>query len=187
MPKFRQLPRYRQVGSLRTRFIDGCDVIPFQFFRQLGNSFPAAISWNSACSFRVVNSSQCRPGRRLKGVENFMNPYIIILIVLIVFSIVATGSSAYAVGPYFENESPSRGQFQGPNATWPRPDVPLWSPSSPPIVSRELLKKGEIVFRDPIAPNKAESAPADVINPLAGKDVAHRGRSCLTWSMQKSR
>jgi hypothetical protein len=110
----------------------------------------------------------------LKRVENPMKPYIVIFIVLAVFSIAATGSFAYAVGPHFENESPSGGQFQGPNSTWPRPDVPFWSPSSPPIESRELLKRGEIVFRHPIEPNKAESAPADVISPLVGKNLARR-------------
>jgi hypothetical protein len=97
-----------------------------------------------------------------------------LLRILITFSIVMAGSPVHAVGPYFENESPGRGQFEGPNPAWPRPEASLWSPSSPPLQSRESLKKGEIVLRNPKEPGKARAAAPDVINPLAGKDVARR-------------
>jgi len=67
----------------------------------------------------------------------------ILLSVLVAVSILWTSSPVHAVGPYFENEGPVR--EQGPNPAWPRPDEPLWSPSSPRLQSRESLKKGDII------------------------------------------
>ena len=71
----------------------------------------------------------------------------VLLSVLVAVSILWTGSPVHAVGPYFENESQGPGQFAGPNPVWPRPNEPLWSPSSPRLQSRESLRKGEIVLR----------------------------------------
>lgn len=54
---------------------------------------------------------------------------------------------ANALGPFFENESTERGQLQGPNSNWPRPDSSLWSPPVPLQVYPETLKKGDIILR----------------------------------------
>ena len=69
-----------------------------------------------------------------------MRGHIMLLGVLIAASIACTGSQAGAVGPYFENESAGNGRFQGPNPAWPKPGEPLWSPSSPPLLSIESLR-----------------------------------------------
>lgn len=74
--------------------------------------------------------------------------------VLFAVSIASTALPAYAVGPYFENESPPRGQIQGPNPAWPRPDASLWSPPAPLFVPKDFLKKGEVVSRNPAPPDK---------------------------------
>jgi len=108
--------------------------------------------------------------------------------VLTALSIACTGSPVHAVGPYFENESPPRGQTQGPNPAWPRPDASLWSPPGPSFVPRELLKKDQVVGRNPTEPNKRPATAAvgsgggssrtgpppavDVINPPADKRIA---------------
>jgi hypothetical protein len=108
--------------------------------------------------------------------------------VLIAVSIACTALPAYAVGPYFENESPPKGQTQGPNPAWPRPDAPLWSPPGPLFVPKEFLKKEAIASRNHTEPNKdpataavdsgggssgTGSSPAvDVINPPADKRIA---------------
>jgi len=108
--------------------------------------------------------------------------------VLTALSIACTGSPVHAVGPYFENESPPRGQTQGPNPAWPRPDASLWSPPAPLFVPRELMKKDEVALRKPTEPDKRPAAAAvgsgagssrtgpppgvDVINPLADKRIA---------------
>lgn len=93
---------------------------------------------------------------------------------VIAFSIVSMASPVDAVGPYFENESPGRGYFAGPNPVWPRPDEPLWSPSSPLPQSRESLKKGEIILRNPKEQDKARAAAPDVIDMPADKNIARR-------------
>jgi len=80
--------------------------------------------------------------------------------VLIAVSIACTTLPAYAVGPYFENESPPRGQIQGPNPSWPRPDASLWSPPSPLFVPRDLLKKDAVALRNPTEPNKRTATAA---------------------------
>src|SRR2546422_11611463 len=81
---------------------------------------------------------------------------------VIAFSIIAITSPVHAVGPYFENESPGRGQFGGPNRIWPRPGEPLWSPSSPRFQSREAFRKGEIVLRRQKWPDEARAAAPEV-------------------------
>jgi hypothetical protein len=78
--------------------------------------------------------------------------------VLIAVSIACTAIPAHAVGPYFENESPPRGQTQGPNPAWPRPDASLWSPPGPVFVPRDFLKKDKVTSGNPTEPNK--QAPA---------------------------
>src|SRR5438105_9962105 len=85
-----------------------------------------------------------------------------ILSVLIAFLILYTGSPVHAVGPYFENESSPRGQNQGPNPSWPRPDEPLWSPSKPQILSVESLKKGDIILRHSKQSGKVETSATNV-------------------------
>ena len=82
--------------------------------------------------------------------------------VLAAVSILWTGSSVHAVGPYFENESSPRGQNQGPNPTWPRPQAPLWSPPNPQILTIESLKKGQIVLRNSQESTTATTKAADV-------------------------
>ena len=93
--------------------------------------------------------------------------------VLVAASILWTGSQVYAVGPYFENESSPRGQNQGPNPSWPRPDEPLWSPPNPQILSIESLKKGQIILRSPKKPSTAATEAPDVID-KTHKQVAQR-------------
>ena len=95
----------------------------------------------------------------------------IVLSVLVAGSILWTGLPVHAVGPYFENESSPRGQNQGPNPTWPRPDEPLWSPPSPQILSIESLKKGQIILRNSKV-SAATEAP-DVVD-KTHKQVAQR-------------
>ena len=91
--------------------------------------------------------------------------------VLVAASILWTGSSVYAVGPYFENESSPRGQNQGQNPSWPRPDEPLWSPPSPQSLTIESLKKGQIILRNSKESGRTE-APAVVDK--THKQVAQR-------------
>ena len=98
----------------------------------------------------------------------------VLLSVLVAVSILWTGSPVHAVGPYFENESQGPGQFAGPNPVWPRPNEPLWSPSSPRLQSRESLKKDEIVLRNQKDPDKARAASPDVIDMPADKNIARR-------------
>jgi hypothetical protein len=92
----------------------------------------------------------------------------VFLSVLVAGSILWTGVPVYAVGPYFENESSPRGQNQGPNPTWPRPDEPMWSPPNPQILSIESLKKGQIILR-----NSKESSTAATKAPDVG-DKTHQ-------------
>jgi hypothetical protein len=108
--------------------------------------------------------------------------------VLIVVSIACITLPAYAVGPYFENESPPRGQTQGPNATWPRPDASLWSPRGPLFVPRDFMKKDALALKNSTEPDKHPATAAvgsgggssrtgpppamDVINPPADKRIA---------------
>jgi hypothetical protein len=93
------------------------------------------------------------------------------LSVLVAVSILWTGSPVYAVGPYFENESSPRGQNQGPNPSWPRPDEPWWSPPSPQILSIESLKKGQIILRN--SKESAKTEAPDVVD-KTNKQVAQR-------------
>jgi hypothetical protein len=74
--------------------------------------------------------------------------------VLIAVSLACTALPAYAVGPYFENESPPRGQIQGPNPAWPRPDASLWSPPSPLFVPKDFFKKDKVAVRNSTEPDK---------------------------------
>src|SRR5438034_10518921 len=97
-----------------------------------------------------------------------------VLSVLIAFSILWTGSPVHAVGPYFENESSPRGQNQGPNPSWPRPDEPLWSPSKPQILSVESLKKGDIILRNSKQSGKAETTAPNVVDAPSDKRMARR-------------
>ena len=96
------------------------------------------------------------------------------LSVLIAFLIWYTGSPVHAVGPYFENESSPRGQNQGPNPSWPRPDEPLWSPSQPQILSVESLKKGDIILRNSKQSSKAETTAPDVVDASSDNRIARR-------------
>ena len=98
----------------------------------------------------------------------------VFLSVLIAFLIWYTGSPVHAVGPYFENESSPRGQNQGPNPSWPRPDEPLWSPSQPQILSVESLKKGDIIFRNSKQSGKAETTAPSVVDAPSDKRIARR-------------
>ena len=82
----------------------------------------------------------------------------VFLSVLVAVSILWTSSPVHAVGPYFENEGSPRGQNQGPNPSWPRPDEPLWSPPSPQILTIESLKKGQIILRSSKEPSTATVA-----------------------------
>jgi hypothetical protein len=93
--------------------------------------------------------------------------------VLAVVSILWTGSSVHAVGPYFENESSPNGQNQGPNPTWPRPQAPMWSPSNPQILTIESLKKGQIILRNSKESSTAATKPPDVVD-TQPKQVAQR-------------
>jgi hypothetical protein len=93
--------------------------------------------------------------------------------VLVAVSILWTGSSVHAVGPYFENESPPNGQTQGPNPTWPRPDEPLWSPPSPQIWTVESLNKGQIILRSSKESSKAATEAPDAVD-RTHKQVAQR-------------
>ena len=98
----------------------------------------------------------------------------VLLSVLVAVSILWTGSPVHAVGPYFENESSPRGQNQGPNPSWPRPDEPLWSPSKPQILSIESLKKGDIILRNSKQPSKAETTAPNVVDAPSDKRIARR-------------
>jgi hypothetical protein len=98
----------------------------------------------------------------------------ILLSAVIVFSLTAIISPVYAVGPYFENESPGRGQFSGPNPIWPRPDEPLWSPSRPRVQPGESWKKGETGLKYQKEPDKAQTAAQDIIEMPTDKNTARR-------------
>jgi len=98
----------------------------------------------------------------------------VIVSVVIAFSILWIGSPVHAVGPYFENESSERGQFAGPNPSWPRPDEPLWSPSKPQILSIESLKKGDIILRNSKQSGKAETPAPNVVDAPSDKRIARR-------------
>lgn len=98
----------------------------------------------------------------------------VFLSVLVAVSILWTASHVYAVGPYFENESSPRGQNQGPNPSWPRPDEPLWSPSQPQILSVESLKKGDIILRNSKQSSKAETTTPNVVDAPSDKRIARR-------------
>jgi hypothetical protein len=81
---------------------------------------------------------------------------------------------ANALGPFFENESPERGQLQGPNSSWPRPDTSLWSPPVPLHLYPESLKKGDIFLRSFNEPGKAEAATRDVVDVRPMTQTAQR-------------
>ena len=93
--------------------------------------------------------------------------------VLVAVSILWTDSPVYAVGPYFENESSPRGQSQGPNPTWPRPDEPLWSPPNSRFLSQESLKKGDIILRSSKESRAAATKTPEVVD-QTHKQVAKR-------------
>jgi hypothetical protein len=97
----------------------------------------------------------------------------VFLSVLAAVSIVWTGSSVHAVGPYFENESSPSGQTQGPNPTWPRPDEPMWSPPSPQTWTVESLKKGQIILRSSKESRTAATEAPDAVD-RTHKQVAQR-------------
>lgn len=94
--------------------------------------------------------------------------------VVVVFAMMRAGSPVHAVGPYFENESPVMGQTQGPNPAWPRLDEPLWSPPNPGLLSRESLKKGDIILRNSKESSKAGTTAPDVVDAPADQHVARR-------------
>ena len=98
----------------------------------------------------------------------------VFLSVLAAVSILWTGSSVHAVGPYFENESSPSGQNQGPNPTWPRPQVPMWSPPNPQILTIESLKKGQIILRKSKESSTAETKEAPDVVDKTHKQVAQR-------------
>jgi len=98
----------------------------------------------------------------------------VFLSVLVAVSVLWTGSPVHAVGPYFENESLERGQFAGPNPSWPRPDEPLWSPSQPQILSIESLKKGDLILRNSKQSGKAEPTTPNVVDAPSDKRIARR-------------
>jgi hypothetical protein len=106
---------------------------------------------------------------KIEGLQR--NSKKVFLNVLVAVSLLWTGSPVYAVGPYFENESSPRGQNQGPNPSWPRPDEPLWSPSSPQILTIESLKKGQIILRS--SKESARTEAPDVAD-KTHKQVAQR-------------
>jgi hypothetical protein len=97
----------------------------------------------------------------------------VFLSVLAAVSILWTGSSVHAVGPYFENESSPNGQNQGPNPTWPRPQAPMWSPPNPQILTIESLKKGQIILRNSKESTTAENKAPDLVDKIH-KQVAQR-------------
>ena len=78
----------------------------------------------------------------------------VFLSVLAAVSILWTGSSVHAVGPYFENESSPGGRSRS-ESHLAEPDAPLWSPPNPEILTIESLKKGQIILR-----NSKESSTA---------------------------
>jgi len=98
----------------------------------------------------------------------------VLLSVLVAVSILWTGSPVHAVGPYFENESQGPGQFAGPNPVWPRPNEPLWSPSSPRLQSRESLRKGDIILRNSKQSGKAETTAPNVVDAPSDNRIARR-------------
>jgi hypothetical protein len=83
--------------------------------------------------------------------------------VVAVTSIIWLSSPVNAVGPYFENESPGRGQFEGPTPSWPSPEASLWSPPVPLFIPQESLKKSDTLLRSLKESGKAEAAPRDVV------------------------
>jgi len=95
----------------------------------------------------------------------------VFFILLVAVSMIWTVSPAQAVGPYFENESSARGQFQGPNPGWPRPDEPLWSPSNPRVLSSQSLKKGDIILKSKKAATTDNTTPEDA---KAHQQIAQR-------------
>jgi hypothetical protein len=99
---------------------------------------------------------------RMAGLQKNLKK--VFLSVLVALSILWAGSPVYAVGPYFENESSPRGQNQGPNPSWPRPDEPLWSPPNPQIMSIESLKKGQIILRRSKESSTAATDAPDIVN-----------------------
>jgi hypothetical protein len=97
----------------------------------------------------------------------------VFLSVIAAVSILWTGSSVQAVGPYFENERSPNGQNQGPNPTWPRPQAPMWSPPNPQILTIESLKKGQIFLKNSKESSTAATKAPDVVD-KTHKQVAQR-------------
>ena len=88
---------------------------------------------------------------------------------MVAISMIWIASPAHAVGPYFENESPARGQLQGPNPGWPRPDGPLWSSPTGQFISIPSLKKGDIILK-----GSKKAAIAETTAPQENQQVALR-------------
>ena len=153
-----------------------------QFFKQLraevlqqlaGTIFALALSTSSNCGDGVRAASQTDEEEAMEKISGLQkNSIKVFLNVLVAVSILWTGSPVYAVGPYFENESPMR--EQGPNPTWPRPEEPLWSPSKPQILSIESLKKSDIILRGSKQPSKAETTAPNVVDAPSDKRIARR-------------
>lgn len=97
----------------------------------------------------------------------------VLLGLLVALSIVWVGAPANAVGPYFENESPGRGQFEGPTPSWPSPETSLWSSPRPLFLSQESLKKNDIMLRKK-NPEKADAATQDIAPEQAKTYTAQR-------------
>ena len=155
-----------------------------QFFKQLraevlqqlaGTIFALALSTSSNCGDGVRAASQTDEEEAMEKISGLQkNSIKIFLNVLVAVSILWKGTPVYAVGPYFENESSPRGQNQGPNPSWPRPDEPLWSPSKPQILSVESLKKGDIILRNSKQSGKAETTAPNVVDAPSDKRIARR-------------
>jgi len=144
--------------------------------RQLaGTIFALALSKSSNCDDGVRAVSQKDDEEAMEMIAGLQkNSKKFFLSVLVAVSILWTGSPVHAVGPYFENESSPRGQNQGPNPSWPRPDEPLWSPSKPQILSVESLKKGDLILRNSKQSGKAETTAPNVVDAPSDKRIARR-------------
>jgi hypothetical protein len=138
-----------------------------------GTTFALDLSKSSNCDDGVRAASQKGEEEAMDKIAGLQkNSKKAFLSLLVAVSILWTGSPVDAVGPYFENESPVR--EQGPNAAWPRPDEPLWSPSKPQIRSVESLKKGDIILRNSKQAGKAETTTPNVVDAPSGKYVVRR-------------
>jgi hypothetical protein len=108
---------------------------------------------------------------KIEAIEKYWNK--VLLGVLTTVSIMWI-TPAHAVGPFFENESSERGQLQGPNSSWPRPETSLWSPPVPLNLYPDTLKKGDIILRSSNKPDKTEAATKHVVDAQPTMQTAQR-------------